>query len=168
MLAKALKLHPLLFHSPSFSCNTLNGCSSSCLAHSTTPNLALPSSSNALRTQRKKKGEMRVWHLGDYFIKDKNEKEKRLKYPIWRWKTLPQSERHRIKASLHLTEECPRCLHLQAIHLVGVSFVNGGPLTSILCLSRKTEHIFLNPRLYQSLKIQRESNFLSPSPLQCW
>lgn len=27
-------------------------------------------------------------------------------------KMLPQSERHCIEASLHLTEECPRCLHL--------------------------------------------------------
>lgn len=34
--------------SPSFSCRTLKGCSSSCLAHSTTPKRALPSSSNAL------------------------------------------------------------------------------------------------------------------------
>lgn len=47
---------------------------------------------------------------------------------------LPQSERHGIEASLHLAEECPRRLHLQAVHLVGVSFVNCGPLTSILCL----------------------------------
>lgn len=53
-----LSLNPSLFHSPSFSCSTLNGCSSSCLAHSTTPNLALPSSSNALsRQQRRKKGD---------------------------------------------------------------------------------------------------------------
>lgn len=35
-------------HSPSFSCNTLKGCSNSCLVHSTTPRRALASSSNAL------------------------------------------------------------------------------------------------------------------------
>lgn len=53
MVTKALNYIP--HHSPSFSCSTLNGCSSSCLAHSTTPNLALPSSSNALRRQRRRK-----------------------------------------------------------------------------------------------------------------
>lgn len=68
-----------------------------------------------------------------YFMTNKN---------IW-WqvkKMVPQSKRHRIKAPLHFTEECPRCLHLQAVHLVRVSFVNGGPLTAIPCLNCKTKN----------------------------
>lgn len=47
--------------SPSFSYNTVNGCTSSCLAHSTTPNRALLSSSNALNKQRKKVTTPTTW-----------------------------------------------------------------------------------------------------------
>ena len=68
-----LSLNPSLFHSPSFSCSTLNGCSSSCLAHSTTPNLALPSSSNALsRQQRRKKGDECLKNENDIKKKGQN------------------------------------------------------------------------------------------------
>lgn len=46
------------------------------------------------------------WYLGDHFTLDKSE--------IFdeEIKILPQSERHRVEAPFHLTEEYPRCLHL--------------------------------------------------------
>lgn len=57
-----------------------------------------------------------------------------------RKKVVPQGERHRVEAPFHLAEECPGCLHLEAVHLVGVSFVDGGPLTSILGLSSQNDN----------------------------
>lgn len=49
----------------------------------------------------------------------------------------PESEGHGVKASLHLTEEYSRGLHLKPILLTGVSLVNGGPLSPISCLSER-------------------------------
>ena len=56
------------------------------------------------------------------------------KSPLPAADVLPESERHGIEASLHLAEETPGCLHLQAILLVWVPLVNGGPLACILRL----------------------------------
>ena len=47
---------------------------------------------------------------------------------------MPESKGHGIKSSLHLAEEHPRGLHLQAVHLVGVPLVDGGPLPAVLGL----------------------------------
>lgn len=61
-------------------------------------------------------------------------------YLVEEKRVVPQGERHRVEAPFHLAEECPGCLHLEAVNLVGVSFVDGGPLTSILGLSSQNDN----------------------------
>ena len=47
---------------------------------------------------------------------------------------MPEGKGHGIESSLHFAEEHPRRLHLQAVHLVGVPLVDGGPLPAVLGL----------------------------------
>lgn len=50
---------------------------------------------------------------------------------------MPKSEGHGIEAFLYFTEEHPRGLDLQPIHLVRVPLVDGGPLPAVLGLRRE-------------------------------
>ena len=47
---------------------------------------------------------------------------------------MPEGKGHGIEASLHFAEKHPRRLHLQAVHLVGIPLVDGGPLPAVLGL----------------------------------